>query len=895
MDSPAWLSKQEGSMSHKRSNLPQWGRWFLKRLLSAEDYEFFSGDLEEGLHKELERESCLKARLKRHIRLSAIVVPILISKVRWTVVLIADDIKITARNIKKHRVFSFINITGLGVSLAFFILLISYVRDEWSYDRFHAKAPRIYMTTVEMMNNPPAAVSAPILAEPLQAEFPEIVRAVRYWCTTQAIKSGGIIQNQDLALADPGFFSLFDFPFLSGRPDRAINAPNQVVLTEESASRFFGPIDPVGKVLSISMGNQPHDFMVTGVLKRIPGNSSLQFDLLVSFEHISDIFGEEFTGGLIDTPFFHTTFLELHPESRPHDLEAKLPGFVEKYYGENFRKFEMDPASLSLGLYRFQEFHLGAVGSSSLVGHSRPLYSWVLFGIALVILLLACSNYMNLSLGLSSLRHKEIGARKVMGAGKVHLIRQFINESLFLSFIAIALGAVLTMLAFPQFNHYTGKTLSLDFLLNFPSMSMLLGLLLLTGLISGGYPAVILSGLKITDIFSGKLRMGGKNIFTRSLLIFQFTLTIFLVVGSLAMIKQIDYLSKEDMGFDYQNLVAVPTYSFWNLDESGDRALEAFHRELEKHPEISAVAGTSGYGTPMGYSNVTDYKFKDSLVTTAHKRVDYGFLETVKIPLLQGRNFSREFPSDIEDAVIVNQALVHRFGLENPVGKNFSEFAKDTRPAGYEYEPTIIGVIQDFHFASLHQEIGPMMLNMRPEGPLMYILVRLRQENAALALSAMRKIWMKTNPDRPFSPVFLDDILSSQYERERNWSGIVRFSTAFAMLIAGMGLFGLTALTVSRRTKEIGIRKVLGANLPAVLAIISREFVILIVCANAAAWPLAYWAASKWLQSFAYRTSISPWIFPLAGAAVLCFGLVIVCTQAMRTCLQDPVNALRYE
>jgi putative ABC transport system permease protein len=882
-------------MSHNRSNLPRWGRWFLKRLLSAEDYEFFSGDLEEGLHEDLERKSRLRARLRLHIRLSAVIIPILMSKIRWTAVLVANDIKITVRNIKKHRIFSLINIIGLAVSLAFFILLISYVRDEWSYDRFHAKAPRIYMTTVEMLNNPPAAVSSPILAEPLQAEFPEIVRAVRYWCTSQAVKSGGIIQNQDLALADPGFFSLFDFPFLSGRLEKAVDAPNHVVLTEESASRFFGRANPVGKVLSISMGNQPHDFMVTGVLKRIPDNSSIQFDLLVSFEHVSDIFGENFTGGLIDTPFFHTTFLELHPESSSHDLETKLPGFVEKYYGENFRKFKMDSKSLNLGLCRFQDFHLGAIESPSLKGHSRPLYSWILFGIALVVLLLACSNYMNLSLGLSSLRLKEIGARKVIGAGKVHLIRQFINESLLLSFLAVALGALLAILAFPRFNHYTGKVLSLDFLLNFPSIAILLGLLLLTGLISGGYPAVILSGLKITDIFSGKLRMGGKNNLTRTLLIFQFTLTIFLVAGSLVMIKQIDYLTREDMGFDYQNLIAVPTYSFWNHDKSGDRALEAFQRELEKHPEILGVAGTSGYGTPMGYSNVTGYEFQDSLVTVAHKRVDYGFLEVLKIPLLQGRNFSREYSSDIEDAVIVNQTLVHRFGLENPVGKSFSEFAKDTRPAGYKYAPRIIGVIQDFHFASLHQEIGPMMLNMRPEGPWMYILVRLRPGNPATALAAMQKIWKETNPDRPFSPVFLDDVLRSQYKRERNWSGIMRFSTAFAMLIAGLGLFGLTALTVSRRTKEIGIRKVLGATVPAVLAIISREFVVLILCANAAAWPLAYWADSKWLQSFAYRTAIALWIFPLAGTIVLCFGLIIVYSQAVRACLQDPVNALRYE
>ncbi|MBN1273049.1 MAG: ABC transporter permease [Candidatus Aminicenantes bacterium] len=882
-------------MSHNRSNLPQWGQWFLKRLLSGEDYEFFSGDLEESLHKDLERKGCLRARLRLHIRLSTIIIPILMSKLRWTVVLIANDLKITTRNIKKHRVFSLINITGLAISLAFFILLISYVKDEWSYDRFHAKASRIYMTTVEIMNNPPAAVSAPILAEPLRAEFPEIVNVVRYWCTSQAVKVGTFIQNQDVALADPGFFSLFDFPFLSGLPGKAIDAPYQVVLTEESASRIFGTVDPVGKVLSINMGNQPQDFMVRGVLERIPGNSSIQFDLLVSFDHISDIFQQEFTGGLIDTPFFHATFLELHPESNPKDLKAKFPGFVDKYYGAHFQKFEMDQSSVRLGLYRFQDFHLGPMGSQSLEGQSRPLYSWILFGIALVVLLLACSNYMNLSLGLSSLRLKEIGAKKVLGAGKIHLIRQFINESLLLSIFAVVLSSFMAVMIFPRFNQYTGKTLSIDYLINPSSACVLLGLLLLTGLISGIYPALILSRLKISDIFSGKLKLGGKNILTRSLLIFQSVLTIFMVAGSLIMIKQISYLTREDLGYDYRNVVAVPTYSFWNNDESGDRALAAFQRELEKNPEILAVAGTSGYSTPMGYSNRTDYEFQDSLVTVAHKRVDYGFLEALKIPLLQGKNFSRELSSDIEDVVIVNQALVRRFGLKDPVGKNFSEFAKDTRPGGYKYTPTIIGVIQDFHFASLHQEIGPMMLNMRPEGPYMYILVCLRPGNPASALTAMQEIWKETIPNKPFSPVFLDDTLKSQYRREQNWGWITRISTAFAVLIAGMGLFGLTALTISRRTKEIGIRRVLGANIPAVLSLISRDLIVLILIANAAAWPMIYWAASNWLQSFAYRTPLALWIFPLAGAMVLCFGMIIVCVQVMRSCLQNPANSLRNE
>lgn len=875
--------------------MPAWGRWILRRLLKEEDYLFFSGDLEESLTADIKKKTPLVVRMRLHFRLVSIIIPILSSKLRWAAVLIANDLKIASRNIQKHRIYSLINITGLAVGLAFFILLISYVRDEWGYDRFHKKASYIYMTTVKMLNNPPAVTSAPVLADAIRAEFPEIRRVVRYWQINQSLKSGSIIQNQDLALADPEFLSLFDFPLRSGSPSQAIDAPYKVVLTEDSASRFFGPADPVGKILSINLGNQPRDFVVTGVLERLPGNSSIRFDILISFEHLSQIFGEEFSGGLIDTPFFHITFLELHQKSSSQDLEAKLPAFVEKYYGENFRKFKMDPTALSLGLYRFTDFHLGPLGGSSLVGRSRPLYSWVLFGIAVVVLLLACSNYMNLSLGLSSLRFKEIGARKVFGASRVHLIRQFLNESLLLSLISVALGTFLAALAFPRFNLYTGKTLSMDSLLNFPSLAMLAGVLFLTGVISGCYPALILSRLKITDIFTGRLRLGGKNILTRSLLIFQFVLTIFLVAGSLIMLRQMTYLTNEDLGYDYQNLVAVPTYSFWNYDESGDRALTAFQRDLENHPEISAVTGTNGYGTPMGWSNRTTYEFQGIQIEVSHKRVDYGFLDMVKIPLLEGRDFSREYPSDIEDAVIVNETLVKRFGLEDPVGMNFSQFAKDTGPQGYEYTPTIIGVIKDFHFSSLHEEIGPLMLNMKPEGPLMYILIRIRPGNMAPALAKMGEIWMKVNPDKPFSPVFVDNEIESQYKRERNWTDIIRVSTAFTILIAGMGLFGLTSLTVSRRSKEIGIRKVLGADIPAVLSLISREFVYLIILANAAAWPLAYFAASKWLQNFAYRAETALWVFPLSGAIVLFLGLATVCIQALRAALKDPVSALRYE
>jgi putative ABC transport system permease protein len=882
-------------MSKETPFLPAWARRILRLLLSEEEYDIFSGDLEEGRVEGIKRKNRLIARLRLHVWLVTIIFPIMMSKLQWAAVLIANDLKIASRNIKKHKIFSIINITGLAIGLAFFILLISYARDEWSYDRFHKKSPWIYMTTVSMMNNPPGAVSAPILAQTLQAEFPEIRNAVRYWVTSQAVRTDTVIQNQDLALADPAFFSLFDFPIRSGSPHQALDAPNKVALTVESASRFFGPADPVGKRLSINLGNQPQDFIVEGVLDNLPGNSSIQFDLLISFKHLSQIFRQEFTGGLVDTPFFHATFLELNEESSPQDLESKFPAYVQKYYGENLRKYEVDPAALSLGLYRFSDFHLGALGSPSLVGRSRPLYSWILFGIALVVLLLACSNYMNLSLGLSSLRIKEIGARKVVGAGKTHLIRQFLNESLLLSFIAIALGTSMAALAFPQFNHYTGKSLSLDFLLSIPSLSILAGLLFLTGFISGGYPAMILSNLKITDIFAGKLRLGGKNVLTRSLLIFQFVMTIFLVAGSLIMLRQMDYLTGGDLGYDYQNLVAVPTYAFWNYDESGDRVLAAFQRESENRPEMLAAVGTIGYGNPMGWSNRTDYKFQDSLVQVFHKRVDYGFLDAVKIPLLKGRNFSREYPSDIEEAVVVNETLVRRFGLENPIGTNFAEFAKDTGPPAAEYSPTIIGVIQDFHFHSLHEEIGPLMLSMRPQGPLMYILIRIKPGNPAPALAALQETWEKVNPDKPFNPVFMDDTIKAQYKKERNWSGIIRVSTVFAVMIAVMGLFGLTALTVSRRTKEIGIRKVLGADISSILSLISREFIYLILLANAAAWPLAYFAAVKWLQSFAYRSSIAFWIFLLAGLIVLFLGLMTVCAQAVRAALKEPVSALRYE
>lgn len=812
--------------------------------------------------------------------------------------MVFNNIKIGLRHVLKDRLYSLIKVAGLALGIALFILLMAFVLDERGYDRFHERAGRIHILTSAIGSGDLAVSSTPFLGALLKQEFPEVTRASRYWLIRSHVQApNGEILNENVVLTDPALFEIFTLPFKAGLGARAIDGPDALVLSPATAVKLFGPGDPLGKTLTLRLGSVNKDFTVRGVLDEFPGPSNLRFDMLISFANYPLLFGEEFPNSIVAAPFFHTTFLELHDRARTAELQAKFPAFLRKYYGREYDKHNLEPNLIRLGLIRLLDYHLGAgvVGSGNdLAPQSRPSYSLLLFGIALVVLFLACFNHVSLSLGQASTRTREIGIRKVVGARRGQLVVQFLTDSLLLSVLASALALTLALSFLPAFNAWMTKSLDFDFLFRWPTLLLFPVLVVAVAFLAGLWPAAVLSRLKATDIFRGKLKLSGHALLTRLLIILQFSVSIFLIVVSSAMNRQLRFMTRADIGFDRENIIAVPTHAFWLGENSGEATLTAFENALRAQPSVLSVTGASGTVEGLGFGGGYPLECEGRRIIVSTRRVAYDFLPTMGIRLAQGRDFSRTLSSDASEAVIVNEAFVRQFNLKDPVGKKFSEFSTDPRPREFRYDPRIIGVVENYHFSSLRNEIAPLALALSGD-PIIHILVRSAPGRAAETLALLREIWSRTRPGIPFSYVFLSDVLASQYAGEMSWRRVMGMATAFSILIAGIGLFGLSALAAARRTKEIGIRKTMGGSVWDIVVLLFREYLFLVGAANLLAWPVAYFAARRWLESFAFRAGISPLSFVLAAFLAASAGSAALSFHIVRTALANPVDALRYE
>jgi len=809
-----------------------------------------------------------------------------------------NNLKIGLRHVLKDRLYSFIKIAGLALGIALGILFIAFVLDERGYDRFHERAGRIHMLTSSLGGGNQAITSTPFLGSLLKQEFPEVVRAVRYWRSRSHVQApGGEIIEQSVALTDPAFFDMFTVPLKAGLAARALDGPDGLVLGAATAGRFFGSADPLGKTLTIRLGSANKEFIVRGVLGEFPGPSSLRFDMLISFVNYPLLLGQEFPNSIIAAPFFHTTFLELHGGAQAATLEAKLPAFLLKYYGQEYKKTGLDPNFIRLGLTRLLDYHLGegtVTSGGDLAPRSRPSYSLNLFGIALIVLFLACFNHVNLSLGQAPTRMKEIGIRKVVGARRGQLTVTFLADALLLSVLAAALALGLALSVLPAFNALMGKSLDFGFLLRWPTLLLLPALIVTIALLAGLWPAAVLARLEATDIFKGKLKLGGHAALTRLLVILQFAVSVFLIVVTLTMNRQLRFMTRADAGFDRENVIAVPTHAAWLGETSGEATLAAFENAFRGQTSALAVTGASGTVEGLGFGGGYPLEFEGRRVVVASRRVGYDFLRTLGLRLAQGRDFSRTIPTDAAEAVIVNEAFVRRFNLRDPVGKKYSEFSADPRPLEFRYDPRIIGVVEDYHFASLRDEIAPLALALSGD-PIIHVLVRCAPGRTAEAMALVRQTWSRTNPRIPFSTVFLSDVLAGQYAGEMTWRRVLSLATAFAVFIAGIGLVGLSALAAARRTKEIGIRKTVGGSVWDIVVLMSREYLVLVGAANLLAWPAAYFVALHWMQNFAYRAGTNPLSFIIAAFLAAAAAAVALGYHAVRTALANPVEALRYE
>ena len=769
------------------------------------------------------------------------------------------------RNLMRHKVYSVINVAGLSIGIAFCILTFLYVRHEWTYDTFHEYADRIYRV-YNVIGSGPSGMSPDPLGPALAEAFPDI-RTVRIGRGATSVTHGDRSFRGSFYFVDPDILEVFTFPLLKGDPTTVLDDLNSAVITETAAQKYFGNEDPLGKVLSLKLWGPPRvfrDFVVTGIAKAVPKNSSIRFDLLAPFAAK----GEPQNW----SHFNISTYVLLTEHGRPGDLEERFPGLIKTWLGED--------ADRKVGLQPLLEVHLNRGGRGP-KPVSDPVYSYILIGISLIVLVIACVNFMTLAVGRSFSRDREVAMRRVAGASRTQLTQQFLGESMLLSVIAMVAGVGLAELLLPAFNGLTGKDLALSDQADGAGLAFLFGLAAAVGMAAGGYPAFVLSGFQPVAVLDGRHRLGGTNLFGRALVVFQLAMSVFMVVSALLMVRQLEYLKKKPLGFKSEHVLRIPIWDLWQRD-SGH--VDVFRNELMRHYTVLGITTTT-----HALSNRTRYlgnlEYQGEKLDVELVDVGYDFLKTMGLSLLEGADF---FPrsSDSRASIIVNEALVRRLGWEKPVvGRMLRVEERDV---------TVIGVVQDFHVRSLHHRIGPAVLRLDKMGWGM-LFVRIRPENIPGTLAFLEEKWREVAPGLEYQLFFLDDEVKGQYRAEERWNRVLWFSALFAVFIACLGAFGLTALAVSRRTREIGIRKVLGAHGTEIVSLLSGDFVKLVVIASLIAWPVAYYASDRWLQDFVYRIEPGIGTFVLGGILMLVVVLLTVGVQAIRAAWANPADALRTE
>ena len=873
---------------------PRLAVWVARLFLHEVDADAVLGDLEET-YRTVHRHYGARAARRWYWGQVTRSLPTFTARtLYWSFIMLKNYLKIAFRTVKSQKVYAGINVVGLAVGLAFCALIFLFVRDEWTYDRFHENAERIYRLH-RVSYTPDGGVRAtdnwlPMPMGPaLQQDLPEVETYVRLRPRTHFVRSAAATFEEEVLYADPQLFEVFTFPLQRGDAATALADLNTVVLSPEAAQKYFGTDDPIGKTLAIRLGTDFQDFIVTGVAAPIPHNSNIRFDVLVPFAKLADAFERireraenwYYSGFLI--------YVLLKENTSLGGMDDKLLQFRRKYYPDEVERLRErghwtgDGVPASYRMQALTDIHLNPAINRGLTPPSNPLYSYILGGIALAVLFIACINFMTLAIGRSASRAREIGVRKVVGAQRTQLMGQFWAEALLLSGLALGLGIVLAAVFLPTFNTLTGKALHFDLTTSWATGAMLATATLLAGFVAGSYPALVLSAFKPVDTLKNKLRLSGSNALTRSLVVVQFALSVFLIISTLVMLDQLDYIRTTNLGFDKEHLVVIPTNGV-----DGETALGRYRNELGARSDIVGITGASSSFARGGGRVGFDYK--GELKQVDDFRVEHTYVDVMGMTLVAGRAFDPNLSTDSTRAVLVNEALVRDFGWTDPLGEPLPGLTD-----GPETDPVVVGVLKDYNFQSLERAVQPLMLTLNAGESLRYLLVRIAPGDVPATLDALRAAWTQIAPTVPFDYSFLDDDLNAQYQDDERWSRILGYASAFAILIACLGLFGLVALTVAARTKEIGIRKVMGASVPGLAVLLSKDFARLVVGALVVAAPVAYVAMERWLATFAFRIDLSWQVFLLAGLAALGIALLTVSYQSIRAALANPVESLRYE
>ena len=790
--------------------------------------------------------------------------------------MLKNYLKVVLRSIRRQAGYSLINIAGLAIGMACCLLITLWVFDELSYDRFHENAPNLYRVEENQYYSGRVyhvTVTPYPLAPVLKQEIPEIVEATRLvYSGGQLFRHGEKSFYEDRAWAvDPSFFRMFSFPLAKGDAASALSDPSSVVLTEDAARKYFGDEEPLGRVISV---NNELELKVTGIAKNVPLNSSIRFDALLPYDLLKarGRTNEEFGSNSIGT------YVELQPGASLPAVNEKIRGFIKKRVEGSVTELELFPYT-RLHLHAYFGYDKNAVGIR---------YVYVFSLIAAFVLLIACINFMNLATARSAGRAQEVGLRKVVGALKKHLLVRFYSESMIYALLSLFLALLLVRLVLPWFNALTGKGVSLNVLGRGQILWGIAGITLLTAVLAGSYPAVFLSSFQPVRVLKGSLKSGaGSALFRRVLVVTQFALSVFLIIGTVVVFRQMNYMRTSSMGFNKDQLLTI------RLRGNTAGSYDAFRNELRKDSRVLGVTAASHLPSAIGSnSSGADWKGKDpeQIVLIGMSGVDYDYVDVLKIELVEGRNFSREYESDKTQAFLVNEEVRKLMGKPAVAGEEFSFVGRTGR---------IVGVMKNHHFESLQSKIEPLaiFLTVPPEAArrLSYAMIRLSPTDIPGAVDFVRNTWSRIFSGFPFEFRFLDEQIDEMYRTEEKAGRLLRTFAVLAIFIACLGLFGLASFMAERRTREIGIRKVLGASVPQITVLLCREFFLLVLLANVLTWPLAYWVLGNWLKNYAYRIPLSPLVFLFALAMALIITVVTVSLQAVRAAVANPAEALKYE
>lgn len=798
----------------------------------------------------------------------------------WRSFMLKNYLKTTFRHMKRNKVYSFINIAGLAVGLACFVLILLFVRFELSFDNFHENGNQIYrfykkreVAGSSYMGNSYFMTTPAILAPTLKENFPEVVNATRLnGAKNRLLTYDGKQLYEDGIYADNEFLAIFTFPLIRGSKAEALTEPLSIVLTESLATKIFGSEDPLGKSLGISA--QENDYKITGIMKDVPTNSHLKFSFIISFISLESR-NRNFDDWYRNSYF---TYVRLQEGIDYREFEKKIAVFLDRYAPKRYANYTgyLQPLRKA---HLYSHFNFDPAVTSDI----RNIYLYS--AIAFIILLIACVNYMNLSTARSSQRAKEVGMRKVVGASRREIIGQFLGESTLTAFLALTLGLFIVKASLPLFSSFLGQSIPFDLSESPFLVLVLLIVILFVGLFSGSYPALFLSAFHPVQILKGVTGRAKKGAGLRNgLVTFQFSISIILIVCTIVVYSQLHFIRHKDPGYNRDHVVIVPL-----RDNRMGENLEVAKNLLGENPNILGVSASSHLPIDIGNRNtisVLNGEGEEVEISAYYALVDFNFLDVLDIKLAAGRNFSKDFGTDPEHAVIINETAAERLGWEDPLGKSYS--------IQRDWDQKVIGVVKDFHFQSYHLDIEPMALIMKDFWA-NYLYVKIRSTDIPATIAYIQKVYDEHKLHHTFDYYFLDEAFNKAYITEQKFGTTFRIFSFLAVFISALGLFGLASFSAEQKTKEIGIRKVLGASAFNITFLLSRQFMRWILIANLISWPIAYYAMNRWLQSFAYRTSLHVWIFALAAGLALLIALATVSYQSIKAAVANPVDSLRYE